>query len=190
MNLFDTANYPSQIPSALVAGDRWAWKRSAADYGSGYTFTTELTPAAGGTPTTVTATLSGDHYIYEVSSADTAEYASGAYTWVEMVSRDSDGQRVRLSYGKGTISPDPAASTADTRSHAQKVLAAVEAVIEGRASIDQMSYQIGNRSLSRTPLTDLILLRDKYRAEVRREEQAEKLRNGMASGSQIVVRMR
>ena len=33
-NLFDSNNYPQTEPSTLVAGDRWAWKRT--DLGSDY----------------------------------------------------------------------------------------------------------------------------------------------------------
>lgn len=57
----------------------------------------------------------------------------------------------------------------DHRSHAKRVLDAIEAVIESRASKDQESYTINGRSLSRTPISDLLALRDKYRREVAAE---------------------
>lgn len=59
-------------------------------------------------------------------------------------------------------------------SHAERVLVAIEAVIEGRASKDQESYKIGDRELVRTPLRDLLLLRDRYREDVRRARSARK----------------
>jgi hypothetical protein len=60
-----------------------------------------------------------------------------------------------------------AAEGHDPRKHAEKVLAAIESVIESRASKDQMAYTINGRSLSRTPLADLLQLRATYRKEVR-----------------------
>jgi hypothetical protein len=48
------------------------------------------------------------------------------------------------------------------------------AVIEGRATRDQERYRINNRELQRTPISDLIRLRDRYREEARRERAAAK----------------
>lgn len=62
----------------------------------------------------------------------------------------------------------------DGRSHAEKVLEAIEAVIEGRASLDQSQYTINNRSLTRTPVADLLKLRNTYRAEVRAQRMAKR----------------
>ena len=44
----------------------------------------------------------------------------------------------------------------DPRAHAEKVLEAIEAVIEKRATKDQESYTIKNRSLARTGSTPLL----------------------------------
>ena len=57
----------------------------------------------------------------------------------------------------------------DPRTHAQKVLESIEAVLEGRATKDQQSYKINNRELVRTDIADLLKLRETYRAEVARE---------------------
>lgn len=58
----------------------------------------------------------------------------------------------------------------DVTTHATKVLAAIEAVIEGRATVDQQSYTIEGRTLQRTPMQDLLLLRDRYKREVAQEQ--------------------
>jgi hypothetical protein len=96
----------------------------------------------------------------------TAAWVPGSYWWQL---RASDGSDVVLvAEGQTKILADISAVVGefDGRSHAQRVLQAIEAVIEGRASIDQESYSINNRSLSRTPVSDLLKLRDRYRAEV------------------------
>lgn len=66
------------------------------------------------------------------------------------------------------ILPDLALADAsfDGRAHAEKVLSSIEAVIEGRATKDQDSYRINNRELRRTPISQLLKLREVYRAEV------------------------
>ena len=190
-NAFDSTNYPDEEPEEVSAGDRWAWKRSdLTEYGAGYTLSYELTIYAGAAPITLTATLSGSEYLIEVGQSTTAGYADGDYQWVALITRDSDSERVEIARGVMTVNPDPATSSADPRTTARKTLDAIEAVIEGRASKDQESYSIAGRSLTRMSVEDLLSLRDSYRVEVRREEQADKIKNGAGINNQIYVRMR
>jgi len=190
-NEFDSSNYPTTEPEVLVAGDRWVWKRTdLTEYGAGFTLTYELTIDGGGTPITLTATLSSGEYLIEVASATTAAYTAGDYSWSALMTRDADSERVRVGAGTLTVKPDPAISVADPRSHAKTTLDAIEAVIENRATKDQESYSIAGRSLSRMNITDLLAFRDKYRIDVKREEDAEKIAKGLGTGKNIVVRMR
>lgn len=190
-NDFDSTNYPKTVPEDLIAGDRWAWKKTdLTEYGTGYTLTYELTLNGGAAPITLTATYSGGEYLVEVAAATTAAYTAGDYSWSALMTRDSDSERVRVGAGTLTVKPDPAVSAADPRTHARKALDAIEAVIENRATKDQESYSIAGRSLSRMNIADLLTFRDRYRAEVGREEDAEKIAKGLGTGKNILVRMR
>lgn len=109
------------------------------------------------------------HQILATASI-TAAWASGQYWWTL---RATDGVTVEdVDSGSVEISPNLAAagSAFDGRSHARRVLDAIEAVIEGRAARDQQSYTIAGRTLQRTPIADLLMLRTRYRAEVAAEE--------------------
>ena len=118
-NDFDSGCYPTTEPEDLTAGDRWAWKRTnLTQYGTGFTLTYELTINGGGNPITLTATLSGTEYLIEIPAATTAGYTAGDYSWAALITRDSDSERTRESYGTLTVHPDPAISTADPRTHA------------------------------------------------------------------------
>jgi hypothetical protein len=112
----------------------------------------------------------------------TAAYKAGLYRWTAVV--DDGTERVTLASGLVNVLPDPAKTGAgfDPRSHARKTLEAIEAVIEGRATKDQEEYTIGNRSLKRTPTKELLEFRDKYRADVAREDIAA----GRQSGKLVV----
>lgn len=190
-NAFDSSNYPTTVPEILTAGDRWAWKKTnLTDYGTGYTLTYELTLNGGAAPITLTATLSGSEYLIEVDASVTAGYTAGDYSWSALITQDSDSERVRVGTGTLTVNPDPAVSEADPRTHARKTLDAIEAVIEKRATKDQESYSIAGRSLSRMNIADLMSFKDQYRAEVKREEDAEKIAKGLGTGKNIQVRMR
>jgi len=61
-------------------------------------------------------------------------------------------------------------STASGDSHAKKVLDALEAVIEGRASKSQTMQMIGGVQVQHIPLEQLVRLRDKYAAKYRTEQ--------------------
>jgi hypothetical protein len=90
--------------------------------------------------------------------------------------------------GTVEIRSNPSGSAYDPRSHARKVLDAIEAVLEGRASVDQVSITINGRTLSRTPLADLLKLRGTYRDEVANEEVALRISQGLGSGRKVLVR--
>lgn len=174
------------MQSTLVAGDTLEFLTSVDEYppADGWTFKIRIAPrAVGATPITLTATTSGTEYLIQVAPATTANWTAGNYSWTSWV--EKAGARYTVESGTLEILANPATATSsDLRSHARVVLEAIEAVIEGRATKDQEEYTIGQRSLKRTPITDLLALRDKYRAEVFAEEQAES-----GAGSRLVVRL-
>jgi hypothetical protein len=108
------------------------------------------------------------------SAAVTSGWDSGVYWYSLRAQNGADVQIVEE--GQITIRQDVAAiiGTHDGRTHAERVLAAIEAVIENRATVDQQAYEINGRSLTRTPINDLLKLRATYRDEVRRERQAKR----------------
>lgn len=115
---------------------------------------------------TATGTLA-DHE-FTVPAAVTAGYAPGQYA---VSVRATDGTDVfEIEAGTLDIVADIAAQAAghDPRGHAERVLSAIEAVIEGRATKDQNSYKINNRELVRTTIAELLELRKTYRHEVAR----------------------
>ncbi|MCD9147811.1 hypothetical protein [Pseudophaeobacter flagellatus] len=120
------------------------------------------------------STDDGDNHLFHAAASVTKDWAPGHYRF-EL--RASDGvDVVTVETGETRIAPDLAAlgQGFDGRDHVRKVLDAVEAVIENRATIDQQSYQINNRSLQRTPLDELMKLRAKYRAELSQKKRARR----------------
>lgn len=193
-NLFDRANYPTQEPDVLVVGDRWVWRRPdlvadypTADYALTYEFH-EDTGGGGSHKFTITATETTTDYLIEIASATTAAYSAGEYNWYAFITRSSDSQRIAIDEGHTKLELNFANTNADNRSHAKKVLDAIEATIEGRASQDQMSYSIAGRSLSRMSIDDLLKFRDRYRAEYNREIKKLRIKNKQDTGNTIKVR--
>lgn len=128
----------------------------------------------------------GTQHRFGASAGVTADWVPGVY-WYSL--RATQGAEVALvDEGQLTVRPDLATITGphDGRSHAERVLTAIEAVIEGRAAIDQQRYVINNRELWRTPIADLLLLRTKYRDELRQMKAAA--RGQSLLGRQVKVR--
>ena len=191
-NLFDSTNYPEIEPSQIVAGDRVSWKRT--DFGTDYaptayalTYSARL-ESSGGTEISITASESGLDYIVEVGASTSAAYTVGVYHWQAYITRSADSERITVDTGTWEVIANRDAATTDPRSHVKKVIDAIEAVIEGRASQDQMGYAIAGRSLSRTPVADLLTLRDRYRAEYVRIQREERILNGQGHTGRILTR--
>lgn len=187
-----SADIPTTEPSELRAGDTWKWTRGLDDYpaSAGWTLKYRFKSAAGGFE--VVASASGDSFSVTVAASATGAYAAGRYTWAAWV---EGGTAEKYSVDAGTLDvlPDYRSGTAttalDDRSHARKTLDAIEAVIENRATLDQLRYTINGRELQRTPIPDLLKFRQFYKAEVRSEEMAERIRNGTGIGGRIQFRL-
>lgn len=176
-------------PQTLRAGDSWSWSRSLPDYpATDWTLTYTLINSSA--KITITGSADESNHSVSVSAATTAAYSSGRYDWTASVSDGTDV--ITVGYGRAQILPNlAAASTLDNRSHAQKMLDAIEAALEGRATagdIDILSGALGSRSYTRDP-EKLLVLRDRYKAEVSAEKRSESIRNGLQSGRRIQTRL-
>lgn len=184
------ADIPTSEPSELRSGDTWKWTKTLADYpASAWTLKYRFKNAAGGFE--ITASSSGDDYSVTVAASTTTGYAAGAYSWIAWV--EGGSEKYTVDTGTVTLNPDYRSGTAtaalDDRTHAQIVLDAIEAVIEGRASKDQEEYMIAGRSIKRTPIASLLKLRQHYLAEVEAQKAREAIANGLGTGRRIQFRV-
>lgn len=177
----------SKEPELVVAGDTWTWRRDdLSDYpASAWTLTFYVSNASG--KLDAEAVADGDAFVVTFAAANTAGLAAGTYRLEGYVVNGAE--RYRIYTGSIEVEPNLAsAGNIDARSHAEKALDAIQAVIEGRASKDQISYTIEGRTLSRTPIEDLLRLRDVYRREVSQERARDRIRSGRPAGRSTLVR--
>ena len=168
----------------------WRWKRGLTDYPvSLYSLHYEFRSTSS-TAFSITATESSDpeEYIVEVASSTTASYAAGLYYWSARIKRTSDNEFITLYEGQTTVEPDPAGTGYDPRSHAQICLDALEAVMERRATTDQLSMSIDGRSLSRMDNDSLRRHVNYYRRLVKQKRQQQRIANGQRTGKPVYVR--
>jgi hypothetical protein len=176
------------FPAVWNAGDTIKWTVSIPDYPAdeGWTLTYEV-KSRNGHIDTITASASGADYEVTVAAATSAAYEVGDHHYRAYVTKA--GERFTVDSGTVKVIKDfEDAGLFDGRGHAEKVLEAIETVIEGRATKDQESYTIAGRSLARTPIQDLLVLRDRYRAEVRRLENEDRVARGLGTSKTIRTR--
>lgn len=185
-----TAAIPSLEPAQLRAGDTWKWNRSLADYSApDWTLKYRFKSPTSGFE--ITASAAGSDFSIVVAAATTTGFAAGRYEWTAWV--EQGAEKYTVGGGLLEVLPDLRAGTAttgvDTRSHARKTLDNILAVLENRATLDQMSYTIAGRTLQRMPIGDLLKFKAHYETQVRSEEAADRIRRGLGGGGTIQFRL-
>jgi hypothetical protein len=172
-------------PTEIVAGDLVTWKRTdlgsdypPAEYDLKYSAILEGATAA---ISDIVATASGNDFLVTLDGATTAAYAAGRFHWTAFIERKSDSEKVTIGTGFWDVSTK---TGADPRSHAKRMLDAIEALLENRASADVASYQINGRSLTKMTVDELMTWRSRYRAEVARQNRQAR---GLSSRKRTLV---
>jgi hypothetical protein len=171
-NIFDSANAPLTEPSVIVAGDyvQWWQKDLITDYPTASYSLRYVAKTAdnGGGDIVIVATEAADGYLVQVASTVTAEWVYGTYQWQQEIIRTSDSAKIVLKQGQFVVK-QPLNATGEARSHAQIMLSKIESVLQGKADADVASYSVAGRSLTKMTFSELMSVRDLYKAEVRRE---------------------
>lgn len=183
------ADTPTAEPLSFRVGDTVRWTRSLADYPADAGWQLVYTYVSVASKQVVTATAAGALHSIEITAAGSALWAAGDYTWQATVSKGAERYTIGVGRTVVLVNIAVAAGGLDTSTHARRVLAAVEAVLEGRAGEAEADVQINGRAVKYIPIAELLVLRDRYRAEVAREDAAVRLANGLG-GSINTLRVR
>ena len=177
-----------QFPAKIIAGDSLKLDINSGDYlvSDGFGINVNFTGPSGSPTqyTYATTQKTGNDNVFELAvlPAVTATYANGLYSYAIIATDGTD----EFTIESGTFEAELRAdlnSNSDFRSHNRKVLDAINAVIENRASKDQESYTIAGRTLNRTSVGDLLKLKNHYEGLVKKEEGAEKYKLKIRMGS-------
>ena len=182
---------PDTEPARVRAGDTVTWRKSLALYpaNDGWTLHYRLINASA--KFDITATADGASHLVSVPIATTDDWAAGDYTLLSWVSNGTE--RVSLPTTRITVLPDLAAQTTgyDSRSHARKLLDAIEAALLSYSSGERLGVvqaELTGRKLA-YDFNGLMKLRNLYAAEVRAEEDTERLAAGLRTRNKINVRL-
>jgi hypothetical protein len=160
----------SRMPASLIAGDSLRLAIPAGNYpaSEGWAASLVLQAMAGGSPTTVAGADEAGDWEFLLTSATSAALAAGTYRYV--IAASKTGERTTLDHGEVQVQPDPADANTDQRSAARRALDAIDAVLESRASSEDMKFTFADgRALEKVPHAELLTLRKHYARIVARE---------------------
>lgn len=179
------ASTQTKTPHSLLAGANASWSRSLDDFPVSDGWVLAYYLVKDGNQVTITAAPDGDVHLVDLVAVDTASWDPGCYHYQAWVRLGDDAHMVES--GAIDIKPNFRTQTSgyDGRTHAEKVLDALEAMIEGKATRDQQSYSVGGRSITRLTPAELVDWRSVYRREVnaqRRKTGPRKLSRSIKVG--------
>jgi hypothetical protein len=185
-----TVEIPTIEPTRFRAGDTVSWSKSLSDYPASDSWVLHYRFINSTSKIDITAAADGSDHLVSVSAADSAAYRAGDYTWTSWVTKDAE--RYTIAGGRVTILPDLAAVTSsgfDLRSTARKTLDLVDAAMLAHgASAWTQEYEIAGRRMRFKTVGEFMSFRSRLKAEVRAEENAERIRNGERPRNRINVR--
>lgn len=160
-------------PTQLRAGDTWTWQRAFGDYpiSEGWSLSYQLTGPSKLVIDGAQITNDGTTFTVVVPATTTTAVQPGSYEMVAILAGSGDyaGRRDSVRVGRLPVTPDPATLGAgDLTTHAERMLAAVEAAIEALTTGGVKSYMLGPRQVVKNDLSELQNLRRIYAAEVKR----------------------
>jgi len=166
------------VKPEFVKGESLEWQKSFADYPASDGWALNYYFRGAGTGLRVEGTADGDSFLIFVSASSTAAFTAGTYYYQGFISLETE--KILVDSGEVKVLPTltDEYETFDGRSQYKIALDAIDALIAGKATLDQQEYTIGNRQLKRYPIPDLILLRDKYAALYASEIRAENRKKG------------
>jgi hypothetical protein len=169
---------PVGPPDVKRAGDTWIWKvPDHTDYpqADGWALTYEFNGPSllSVTPTFQTSGDDVNHWLTTVSQEVTDDLAAGTYTLVGRMTLSGTPDRIETVFWNPAflVQGEITGGTAlDFQTHAEKTLALIESILEGKLTKDLHRYTIAGRSVEKIPLTELMTMRGTYAAMVRSQK--------------------
>ena len=180
-----TTSTPTTEPSTITPGDTVKWSKTLPDYpaSDGWVLSYELISST--SRYTFSASAVGAIHSVTIPAATSSGYIAGAYDWRARVTKS--GEVFTVGTGRVTVAAS-FGEVSDVRSQARRTLQAIEDTLEGRASSATQEYEIAGRRMKYIPLPELLVLRDRYRMDVAREDAAQRSAAGLPNPGRIQVR--
>ena len=191
-----------KFPQSFRAGDYIQWRLNATtdnfnepisspDWSVTYYFRTN-TDFLGAT---ATSTVHLDGFQFSLASNVTETFLTGNWFY-QAIANKSGAEKQTVASGKFQVLPNLAFTGSnpealDDRTQAQKDFDAIEATIRALSTGQAVQeYKIGNRSIKKYDLSELILIRDRYKRDLIKEEKQQLIANGQGNPHNLYIRTR
>lgn len=166
------------VKKEFVKGESFEWEKSFDPYPASDGWTLSYYFRGIGAGMQIDGAADDDAFLLTATASQTTNLSAGVYYYQGFVSKDDE--KILVDSGEVKVLPSLVDENAnyDGRSQVKITLDAIDAMIAGKASLDQQEYTIGNRQLKRYSMADLIALRDKYAALYAAEVRAENRKKG------------
>lgn len=177
------------FPKKINAGDSFTFSFTHPLYPPGLGWVMRFT-AIGVSKINVLSTVDESSMLYVLSATpeQTAQWIAGEYK--STLYAVSQTERHTIFTQPLLVLPNMEEFIGDSRTHVQKVLDAINAVLEERATTDQENMSLNGRTLVRTPIGDLLKLKQFYIRELDREKRAHGLLENWGGGRPNKIRVR
>jgi hypothetical protein len=168
-----TPPIPTREPIQFVAGDTVQWTRVIADYptSDGWTLHYKLIgPSSLGTDPAVTVANGIYNVTLAAASTAAASFTAGTYRMIGYVDGVSS-ERHTVFDGFVEILPNVAEVTyTNLKTHEERMLAQIQAALEGRTLADVEKYTIDGTQVDKIPVDRLMQLQGIYKAKIWRQQ--------------------
>jgi hypothetical protein len=191
------------LPTSIRAGDTVLFEDGPFTTPDGrsidpatWTLTYYFRTAEGQVGASAVGVADGVKWDFTVAASTTGSWVAGQWYYQAVATLSTEKFTVRD--GKFTVLATMEATASsgvwqkfDGRTQAKKDLDAVQAAIRAMISGGAVSeYTIGNRSLKKIPMPDLLLLESRLKAIVARENRAQSIANGLGNPQNVFVRFK
>lgn len=178
----------TSFPSSITAGDSFSWRFERSGYSPADSWTSSALLLNATNSYEVTGVADGDGFDFEVLSPESVLWAPGQYSAFEIYTLSPDN-RLSIELSSLTVEPNPTSGPYDTRSLARQMLDAIDAILLGRATgddLDLVRAQARSRHVERDA-TLLQSMRTYWKNQVDAEKQVDRIRAGKGAGNKIVI---
>jgi hypothetical protein len=182
-----------KIPNVLVQGDSLTWKDCSTWDNARNPITSDIWTLTyvirGPSVLDLTAGADGSGWATSITSSQSSGLTPGAYFWQAFATNAQ--QRITLGSGQLTVEANLSSQTApyDGRSQTQKDLEAVQAAMRAIVTGGGVQrYSIGNRSVEKMSMADLIAIESKLKYRLALERRKESIENGNGDPTKLLVR--
>lgn len=151
----------TDLPKVVTCGDSVDWRR--ADLGADYpvadhTFSYGFQRKEGGAPVNIDGAVVEDAPEFTLTAAQTKQLGVGRIVWAVTVTHEGTARTRTVDQGSFEMA-HRAGDGVDQRTQSERDLAAVDEVMSGRITRDVESYSIGDRQITKIPMSELRQLR-------------------------------